>query len=303
MKIFIAGATGAIGQPLVSQLVSEGHEVFAMTRTKEKGGQIAKSRAKPIYADALDETSLHQAVKECKPEVVIEMLTSLPKEYTPQAMKETAEANSRLKIKGGENLQKAAESAGARRYILQSTAFWYAPGPGLADENTPFAVDPSLPVSAAAKVYAEQETRVFQSNNIEGVALRFGFFYGPGTWYAPDASMGQQVKAQGYPIVGKGEGIWNFIHIEDAAHGVALALNCPTGAYNITNDTPVEQAVWLPAYAKWLGAPAPPSRTVEEEFRMNGPVSVYYATKLRGASNAKAKKILAFQPRSLEWLR
>lgn len=302
MRIFIAGATGAIGNPLVNRLLAEGHEVFGMSRSKERAQQIAVLGATPVIADALNATSVLEAVKLAQPEVIIEMLTSLPKVYTPQAMKEAGELDKKLRIEGGANLQKSAEMMGVRRYMIQSSAFWYAPGSGLANEETPFAFNASPGISAGTKVYAEIEKRVLQAKNIEGVALRFGFFYGPGTWYASDGNMADQVRSRSYHLVGGGHGIWSFVHVEDAARGIAASLNCAPGAYNITNDTPVKLSTWLPAYARWLGAPPPPTRTIEEELRINGPDSVYYATQLRGASNAKAKKVLSFLPRPLEWL-
>jgi len=303
MRIFVAGATEAIGKPLVSRLVSEGHEVFGMTRSKEKSLQMRSMGATPIFGDALDATSLCEAVHLCQPEVVIEMLTALPKEYTPQSMHDAEAQNQKLRVVGGANLQNAAESAGVRRYILQSSAFWYAPGSGLATEATPFALDPSLPIAASANIYADQEHRVLGKKNIEGVALRFGFFYGPGTWYDKGESMARQVQSRNYPIIGGGEGVWNFVHIDDAAMAISLTLNCPEGTYNVTNGTPTKQSVWLPAYAQWLGAPAPLTRTVEKELQINGPVSVYYATRLRGASNEKAKNELGFRPRPLDWIK
>lgn len=302
MRIFIAGATGAIGYPLVSQLLNEGHKVYGMTRSKERAEQISELGAFPIIADALDSSSLLQALKIAQPEVVIEMLTSLPKNYTPEAMREADAIDKKLRRVGGANLQRAAQEVGARRYILQSSAFWYAPGHGLATEDSPFAFDASPGISAGTKVYAEIENRVLQAKNIEGVVLRFGFFYGPRTWYALDGSIAEQVRQRKYPIVGGGQGVWSFIHVEDAARGVVLALNSEPGIFNITNDTPVELSVWLPAYARWLKAPAPPKTTIEEELKLSGPDSVYYATQLRGASNLKAKKKLKFKPRPLEWL-
>lgn len=302
MRIFIAGATGAIGNPLVTRLCADGHEVFGMSRSKERAQQIADLGATPVIADALNAASVLEAIKLAQPEVIIEMLTSLPKVYTPQAMKEAGELDKKLRREGGANLQKAAQIMGVRRYMIQSSAFWYAPGSGLANEEIPFAFDASPGISAGTKVYAEIEKRVLQAKTIEGVALRFGFFYGPGTWYASDGNMADQVRNGSYPIVGDGQGVWSFVHVEDAANGIAAALNCTPGAYNITNDTPVKLATWLPAYARWLGAPPPPIRTIEEELRINGPDSVYYATRLRGASNMKAKKSLAFLPRPLEWL-
>jgi len=302
MRIFIAGATGAIGRPLVSQLVGDGHLVWGMTRSEKGALELEKIGAMPLIANALDEPSLRAALREAKPDVVIEMLTSLPKEYTPQTMQEAAARNTRLRLEGGANLQSAAESVGVKRYMVQSSAFWYAPGPDLATEETPFALDPSLPIAKGATVYVEQEKRVFGSATLEGVALRFGFFYGPGTWYDVEGSMARQVKSESYPLVGDGGGIWSFVHVDDAAKGVSAALHCAPGAYNLTDDAPLAQSVWLPAYARWLGAPPPPVRSVEEELEINGPGSVYYATRLRGASNEKAKKELGFRPRMPPWI-
>lgn len=302
MKVFIAGATGAIGCPLVTRLLIDGHEVFGMTRSEERAKKMTQLGATPIIGDALNEASVLHALKLTKPEVVIEMLTSLPKVYTPQAMKEASTLNTKLQLEGGSYLQKAAEAVGSSRYIIQSGAFWYAPGIGFANEETPFAFNTTPGISAGAKIYQTIENRVLTSKHIEGVALRFGFFYGPSTWYATDGNMADQVRSKIFPIVGNGSGVWSFVHVEDAAISIAQALYCPTGAYNITNNTPLPLSTWLPAYARWLNAPPPPIRTIEDELRINGPDSVYYATKLRGASNTKAKHILNFKPRSLEWL-
>jgi len=176
MRIFVAGATGAIGKPLVSRLVSEGHEVFGMTRSKEKSLQMRSMGATPIFGDALDATSLCEAVHLCQPEVVIEMLTALPKEYTPQSMHDAEAQNQKLWVVGGANLQNAAESAGVRRYILQSSTFWYAPGSGLATEATPFALDPSLPIAASANIYADQEHRVLGEKKHRRCSTTFRIF-------------------------------------------------------------------------------------------------------------------------------
>jgi|SRR5579862_746614 len=302
MKIFVAGASGAVGNPLISRLIAEGHEVWGMTRTKERSHAIADRGATPIIADALDAASIFAGIKKSEPEVIVEMLTSLPKEYTPQAMRAASEQDRKIRIEGGAHLQKAAQAVGCKRYIIQSSAFWYKPGRGLADEQTPFAFEASPGIVSGTKVYAHIEQRVLQAPYLEGVALRFGFFYGSGTWYAPDGSMAHRVKSRDYPIVGGGRGIWNFIHIEDAADAIALAIKGPPGVYNIVNDTPLKVSTWLPAYARWLGAPTPLTRTMEEELFLSGPDSVYYATQLRGASNAKAKRELQFNPRPLEWL-
>jgi nucleoside-diphosphate-sugar epimerase len=302
MRIFIAGATGAIGHPLVNRLFEEGNEVFGMTHSRERARQLADLGVTPVIADALDSEAVLQGIKHSQPEVVIDMLTALPKKYTPEEMRQASEMNKAVRLIGGANILKAAQVARARRYMVQSSAFWYAPGTGLATEETPFAFNASPAIAAGTQVYAEIEKRILQDQNLEGVVLRFGFFYGPGTWYAPEGNIAEQVRRQQFHIVGGGHGVWNFVHVEDAAQGIARALNCKPGIYNIVDDHPAELSVWLPAYARWLGAPPPPERTSEEEKRINGPDRVYYATQLRGASNAKAKRELGFHPRPLEWL-
>ena len=238
MRIFVAGATGAIGNPLVSQLVAEGHEVFGMTRSQERSRYISDMGAIPIIADALEASSILEGIKKAEPEVIIEMLTSLPKEYTPQAMRAASELDRKIRVEGGANLQKAAQSVGTKRYIIQSSAFWYEPGIGLADEETPFAFNASPAIAAGTKIYSQIENRVLQAENLESVVLRFGFLYGPGTWYAADGSMADRVRNKDYPIVGGGHGVWNFVHVEDVAQAIALSLDCPPGIYNITDDLP-----------------------------------------------------------------
>jgi nucleoside-diphosphate-sugar epimerase len=283
-------------------LLADRHEVFAMTRSKERARTISKRGAFPIIADALDSGSLLEEMQNVQPEVVIEMLTSLPKVYTSQAMQEADKQNTKLRREGGSFLQKAAQMTGARRYIIQSSCFWYAPGAGLATEETPFAFESTPGIAAGTKVYSEIEERVLTAKDIEGVSLRFGFFYGPQTWYAPDGNMADQVRQQSYYITGGGRGVWSFVHVEDAAEGIVAAMSSPPGIYNLTDDTPVELKEWLPAYAHRLGAPPPLERTIEEEYRDKGSDTIYYATQLRGASNAKANRVLGFTPRPLEWL-
>jgi nucleoside-diphosphate-sugar epimerase len=157
-------------------------------------------------------------------------------------------------------------------------------------------------VAASARTYTELEARLFSSNAIEGVALRYGFFYGPKTWYHPGESAANMVMRQQYPVVGEGQGVSSFVHINDAAIATVEALTAEAGVYNITDDDPSPQSVWLPAFAKFLGAPPPPHMSEEEVKAMAGEDTVYYATRLHGASNAKAKWVLGWKPRRLEWL-
>jgi nucleoside-diphosphate-sugar epimerase len=189
-----------------------------------------------------------------------------------------------------------------RRYLLQSSGFWYAPGAGLADESVPFISSAPPGVEASARTYLELEARASTTPGIEFVALRYGFFYGPGTWYTREGDMGDQVRQQQVPIIGEGQGVYSFVHIDDAAGATAAALECPPGAYNIVDGNPSPQHVWLTAFARAAGAPAPPRVSEEEALQVSGADAVYYATKLRGASNEKAGRELDFRPRPLEWI-
>ena len=200
------------------------------------------------------------------------------------------------------NLLAALPDAGVRRYVLQSSGFWYAPGAGLADESMPFITTASPGVEASARTYVELEARASATPGVEFVALRYGFFYGPGTWYTREGDPGDQARQQQIPIVGDGEGVYSFVHIEDAAVATAAALECPPGPYNIVDGDPSPQHLWLTAFAGAAGAPAPPRVSEEEAFRASGADAVYYATRLRGASNEKATRDLAFRPRPLEWI-
>jgi nucleoside-diphosphate-sugar epimerase len=217
-------------------------------------------------------------------------------------MAAAAERDRKVRIEGNANLLAALRDARVRRYVLQSGGFWYAPGDGLADESVPFAFDASPAVAAGSRRYAELEATATGTPGIEFVALRYGFFYGPGTWYRRDGDMGEQAREHRLPIIGDGQGVWSWVHIEDAAAATAAALECRPGAYNVVDADPTPQRIWLPAFARAVGAPMPPRIAEEEALTAFGPDEVYYATRLRGASNEKAKRELNFQPRPLEWL-
>ncbi|MEH2138288.1 NAD-dependent epimerase/dehydratase family protein [Nostoc sp.] len=303
MKIFVAGATGAIGRPLIAQLLAQGHEVVALTRSSEKAQTLAEQGVELALADVFDADAVKAAITRTQPEVVIEQLTSLPKTYTNESMSAASALNTRIRREGGANVLAAAEAAGVRRYLRQSIAFWAIPGAGLADEETPLAFDASPAVAADAHIVTEIERRLLETPNLEGIALRYGFLYGPGTWFAPDGDVAQQVRQQQFPIVGNGEGVWSWVHIEDTAIAtVAAAERGNPGIYLITDDQPLAVRQWLSAYAQWLNAPPPMQVSVEDALLLSGADAVYYGTQMRGASNAKAKRELNFQPRPLEWM-
>jgi 2-alkyl-3-oxoalkanoate reductase len=302
MRVLIAGATGAIGRPLIRCLKRDRHIVFALARSPESAHVVTQLGAEPVTADALDAASVKAAIDRTRPDAVINELTSLPRHYTATEMRATAERDRKVRIEGNANLLAALQDAGECRYLLQSSAFWYAPGDGLADEGTAFAFDASAAVAAGARRYAQLEAAALATHGIAFVSLRYGFFYGPGTWFHNDGDMGDQVRQQRVPVIGDGQGVWSWIHIEDAAAATAMALECSPGAYNIVDADPTPQRVWLPAFARAVNAPAPLGITEEKAFAEFGLDTVYYATRLRGASNEKAKRELNFQPRPLEWL-
>jgi len=303
MKIFIAGGTGAIGRPLIAELLAKGHSLVALTRSAEKAQALVEQGIEPAIADVFDADAVKAVVRRTQPEVVIEQLTALPRTYTRESMSAAAAFNHRIRVEGGANVLAAAQAAGVRRYLRQSVAFWAAPGAGLANEETPLALDASPAVAADAHVVTELEHRLLAHSNLEGIVLRYGFFYGPGTWFHPDGDVAQQVRRQQFPIVGSGAGVWSWLHIEDAAIATTRAAEQgKSGVYLIVNDQPLAVREWLPAFARWLNAPLPPQVSVEDALKASGADAVYYGTQMRGVSNAKAKRELSFQPRPLEWI-
>jgi nucleoside-diphosphate-sugar epimerase len=302
MRVVIAGASGAIGRALLRRLRANQHEVFALTQSRDSTPALKQLGAEPVIADALDAAAVKAAIGRIRPNAVINELTSLPRHYTPAEMKAGAERDRKVRVEGNMNLLAALRDTGVRRYLLQSSGFWYAPGAGLADESVPFITRASPGVEASARTYMELEARASATPGIEFVALRYGFFYGPGTWYTCKGDMGDQVRQQRVAIIGEGQGVYSFVHIDDAAGATDAALEGPPGAYNIVDGNPLPQHSWLTAFARAAGAPAPPRVSEEEALRASGPDAVYYATRLRGASHEKAWRELEFRPRPLEWI-
>lgn len=300
MNIFVAGASGAIGRPLLTELVRQGHSVTGMTNSDAGARVIAGLGAAVARVNAFDAPAVERALRKSRADVVIDELTALPQD--PRDMAATAATNWKVRIEGGGNLHHAARACGVRRYIQQSSGFFLRPGPGLADESESLAVDASPAVAAHARSYTDLEKRVLNAEGIEGVALRYGFFYGPGTWYNPDGAAADQARKQELAVIGAGEGVWSWVHIEDAAIATVAALTAPPGVYHVVDDDPSPVNRWLPAFARWVGAPPPPRMSEHEAREQRGEDVVYYGMKLRGACNAKAKQVLNFAPRRLQWL-
>jgi nucleoside-diphosphate-sugar epimerase len=302
MRVLIAGASGAIGQPLMARLKADGHTVIGMARSAEAARVLTNAGAEAVIADAVDAGSVKEALARARPDAVINELTSLPQHYTPEEMRAAVDRDRTVRLRGNENLLAGMQALGIRRYILQSSGFWYGPGAGLATEEEPFAPNASPGVAAGIRTYQELEAAAFGSKQLEVAVLRYGFFYGPGTWYTKEGDVGEQVRQRQIPVIGKGQGVWSFVHIDDAAAATVVALACAPVVYNVVDDTPCEQRTWLPAFARYAGAPEPPKVTEEQALEAAGPDVVYYATRLRGASNRKAKRELRFNPRPLGWL-
>jgi 2-alkyl-3-oxoalkanoate reductase len=271
-----------------------------MTRSEAGTRSLTEMGAAVARVSAFDAAAVEQALRDARAEVVIDELTSLPQD--PSEMAAAAPGDRKLRIEGGGNLHRAAMALGIRRYIQQASGFFLEPGSGLADESAGLAVDASPGVALSARAYADLEARVLNAGEMEGVALRYGFFYGPGTWYRPEGASADQARRQEIPIIGDGGGVWSWVHIKDAAVATADVLTAPPGVYNVVDDDPSPVAVWVRAFARFVGAPPPPRITEEQAQALAGEDAVYYGTKLRGASNQKAKKTFGFEPRRLEWL-
>ncbi len=298
MNVFLAGATGAIGRRLLPMLVKEGHKVVAMTRAPEKIRDLEAMGAEPVLCDVFDVSGLNDVVKRAAPEIIIHQLTS----FGATARDPLAETN-RLRIEGTGNLVAAARAAGARRFIAQSISFLCAPkGVGLTDENTPLYLDAPEAFRPLVEAVAELERQTLSVDGIEGIVLRYGHFYGPGTFYASDGSIAASVRNGQMPIIGNGTGIYSFIHVDDAAAATILALTRGApGIYTIVDDAPVPISEWLPVYAELLGALTPERMAETVALETIGAFLVYMMTEQHGASNTKAKRELGWQLAHGSW--
>lgn len=304
MKVFVAGASGAVGRPLVRQLVAAGHEVVAMTRSQRNAGPLAALGAEVVVADALDRGAVVEAVGAAKPVVVVHQLTALVgvKDYK-HFDREFAMTN-RLRTEGTDHLLEAARAAGARQVVAQSYGNWNyeRSGSGLKTEED--SLDPSPPRNQRETFSAIRylEEAVVDADGIDGVALRYGNFYGPGTGIAADGDVVAAVRKRALPIIGNGAGVWSFIHVEDAAAAVVAAIeHRARGVFNIVDDEPAPVAAWLPELARAVGA-KPPLRVPTWIGRLvAGEVGVSMMTQIRGASNAKAKQELDWSPALSSW--
>jgi nucleoside-diphosphate-sugar epimerase len=298
LKIFIAGGSGAIGRQLVPMLVRQGHHVVALTRTPHGAARIAAMGATPVIGDVFDPVGLDELVRQAAPELVIHQLTAFgATDADPLA--ETI----RVRTEGTRNLVAAAQEAGARRFITQSISFICRPvASGLTDEGSPLYLDAPEAIRPLAQAVAELERRTLEAEGLEGVVLRYGWFYGPGTNFDPADVIPRAIKKGRMPIIGTGNGTYSFIHVQDAAAATMRALTgAAPGIYNIVDDAPARLREWLPVTAELLGGP-PPSTMDEALARQKlGDMRVYIFNEQSGASNLKAKTALAWAPSIPSW--
>jgi 2-alkyl-3-oxoalkanoate reductase len=303
MKVFVAGASGVIGRPLVRRLVAAGHEVVGMTSRESGKAAIAEAGGSPVVCDALDAVAMRETVRAVAPEAVVNELTKLPRDYDTRKMDERFYGpTNRIRTEGGGNLLRAAVEAGAKRFVTQSIAFLYAPeGPMVKDEDGRAWTDAAPPFGDGVRAMASHERAVLDADGIDGLVLRYGWFYGPGTYYAADGSIAAMVRKRRFPVLGGSDGLFSFIHIEDAARAtVAACERGEPGVYNVVDDEPATVAEWLPVYAEALGAKRP-WKVPGFVGRLLGGTAARMTTGLRGASNAKARRELSWEPVYPSW--
>ncbi len=293
-----------VGARLVPALVAAGHDVTALTRSPDKGEAVRAAGAEPAVADALDREAIVAAVAAARPEAVIHQLTAIPQRINPRKLARDFELTNRLRSEGTDNLLAAAREAGARRFLAQSFAGWpYAREGGPAkDEEDPLDPDPPGDLGPLLVAIRHLESAVTGAEGIEGLVLRYGPFYGPGTAVAPGGSIVEDVRKRRFPVVGDGGGVWSFVHIDDVASATVAALERGApGIYNVVDDEPATVAEWLPALAEAIGARPPRHVPAFVARAASGAHGVAMMTEIRGAKNAKAKRELGWQPYHPTW--
>jgi nucleoside-diphosphate-sugar epimerase len=302
MRVFVAGATGAIGKQLVPRLVAAGHEVMGMTRSESKQAMLSELGATPVVADALDPDQVAEAVARAMPDVIVHQLTAIGPLDLRHFDRDFALTN-RLRTDGTDYLLSAGQAVGVRRFVAQSNCVGYArTGGAVKTEQDPLDPSPAREMRQSLAAIRHLEDAVLGARWTEGIVLRYGWFYGPGTSLSPGGEQFEIVRQRKFPLVGDGGGVWSFIHIADAAEATVTAVERGSrGIYNVVDDDPAPVAEWLPALAHTLGAKKPVRvpRFIGRLFA--GQAGVVMMTELRGASNAKAKRELAWRPAHPSW--
>jgi 2-alkyl-3-oxoalkanoate reductase len=305
VRVFVAGATSLIGSRVIGMLLDAGEEyvVTGLSRHEDRAEPLEDAGAGIAVADAFDGEMMRGVFATAQPDAIVNMLSELPSRIDPERVIEQFGDDDRIRIEGTGNLIVAAQTYGSTRMVSQSIAFGYAArGERVVDEDAPLALDAPPPWGSTVAAIAEVERQVMEARGMDGVVLRYGTLYGPGTWYDPDGGpLTDAVRAGKLPLIGDGCGLGSFVHVDDAARAVLAALTGPPGIYNIVDDDPVEMREWLPLYARSLGAPEPPQISVEEGLARGDWVAVHRMTEQRGASNARAREHLGWEPEHRSW--
>lgn len=305
MKVFLAGGTGAIGRPLLRHLIDRGHDVTAVTRSREKADDIRPLGIRTVVGNAADPDAMSDLFKQVRPQAVVSELTSLPRELNPRKLTEYYAANDAIRLNGTKSLLAAARAAGVERFVSQSAAFWYRPTPGAVKmEKDPFDTEAPEPVGTAAETMARVEGMVRSVPGIAGINLRYASLYGPGTWYAPDGDIGKRFAKRQFPIIGAGDAVMSFVHVNDAALATVIAMERgKPGDYNIADDEPAVAREWMPHFAEAIGA-KPPLNVPVWIARFVVPAGLLHMTlNARAASNERAKRDLGWTPKFGSWRR
>jgi 2-alkyl-3-oxoalkanoate reductase len=304
MKVFLAGGSGVVGKRLVPALVAGGHLVVATTRTPAKMNELRTLGAQPVVLDALDRLEVMRAVASAAPDVVVHELTAISTVRNLRHFDEQFALTNRLRTEGIEYLLEASQAAGARRFVAQSyTGFPnIREGGPVKTEDDPLDPNPPESMKHTFAAIRQLEAAVTSARSLEGIVLRYGNFYGPGTSIGPGGEMVKMVHQRAFPIIGNGAGVWSFIHIDDAANATRIAIEGgPAGIYNIVDDEPVAVSVWLPEMARTIGAKPPHHFPAWLGRLATGEAGVSMMTKVRGSSNAKAKHLLHWKPLYSSW--
>ena len=303
MRVFVAGATGVIGKQLVPRLVAAGHEVHGMTRRESNQAMLYELGAVPVVADALDPDQVAAAVGRARPDVIVHQLTAIGA-IDPRHFDRDFALTNRLRTERTDHLLSAGQAMGVRRFVTQSNgAFPYARTSGAVKvEDDPLDPTPVREWRAMVAAIRHLEEAVLSANWTEGIVLRYGAFYGPGTSLAPGEEQFELVRKRRFPLVGDGGGVWSFIHVADAAEATVAAVEHGSrGVYNVVDDDPAPVAEWLPALAQLLGAKKPMRGPRFIGRLLVGEVGIVMMTELRGASNTKAKLELGWRPAHPSW--
>ena len=299
----MAGASGAVGRPLVGQLRAAGHDVHGTTRSQERASEIERAGATPVVVDVRDLNALRAAVARAEPEAVVNQLTALPERLNYRKPEAIYGATNELRGTVGPALAGAAAESGARRLISQSVCFFYlANGTRAHSEEDPvMELPPGAELGPVSTALGALESSTLETPGLEGVVLRYGFYYGPGTHYARDGFIASDALRRRFPIIGKGTGVFSFAHVDDCASATVAALDRGSGIYNVCDDEPAPMSEWLPVYTEALRAKPPRRVPVWLASLVGGKIAATMATGMEGASNEKAKRELGWQPKYPSW--